>query len=337
VTIARSGGNGTDYNFRKMETTAVSTIGYSGLFYKSVSVTVNPRSNNVDLVVGAAYAGFGIPPSDYLSFYQSASAWNGDNTTLTFNVYDGQGMIAKAFVALDEVSLVNGTNVVQNFKLAQFFWSTTDSNVGNGGLRHLTVSGKPVGSRSNFTVSVTFVVSDVLGVLNVTGSPIVTPKSIESMITISNFPYVNAANQVRLTTAVASAEATLQITGTLTHLVAGQGTPAYITFNSVAEVNGKPAVVHHTNVSTNGLGFGNNNLAGQVSTMYQAAAQFTHILTSFPAGAAQIVFDPVLSVGSIPPEMAMTDGGQNGGNGAQNGVAALIPSLMCMIVAKLFF
>jgi len=344
--VTTSNSNGT-YNYRQVDTVAVTSYGYAGIQYKSVSVTKNSASLNLDLVVGAAYAAIGVPPTDYLAFYDDMNNWSGNNNSLTFTVSDGQGLITKIYKELDEVTAgPNGTlTVVQKVNLGNLLWTATDSNVGSGGLRTLTVKGTPLNlgnnnKNSNFSVSVTWIISDTTGVLNLTGNPIVTPKTIESTITVTNFPYTSTANQVRLSTIVGSAEINFDVTGTVLHVVAGGNTPSYVSFSGVANVDGKVTQVTHIyNISSNSGSFGNNQIAAQITAAFNEKASFTEVQTLFPAGAASIEFDPVIGANSMPPEMTGTTytASNTDGNGYTGGVATLIPSALCLLFAKLFF
>jgi len=341
--VTTSNSNGT-YNFRQVDTVAVTAYGYAGIQYKSISLTKNSKSLNEDLVVGAAYAALGVPPTDYLAFYDNMANWQGNNNSLTFTVSDGQGLITKIYKELDEVTPgPNGTlSVVQKVNLGSLLWTATASNVGSGGLRSLTVKGAPfnIGNNknSNFSVSVTWIVSDTTGILNLTGNPIVTPKTIESTITVTNFPYTNTANQVRLSTIVGSAEINFEVTGSILHIVAGGANPSYVSFSGVANVDGKVTQVTHVyNISSNSGNFGNNQIAAQITAAFSAKAAFTEVQTLFPAGAAVIEFDPVTGANSPPPEMTGTTYTSANTNGYTGGVATLIPSALCLLFAKLFF
>jgi len=93
-------------------------------------------------------------------------------------------------------------------------------NTGTGGLRYVNFKG----TKNNLAVTFTFVVSSVVGVLNVVGNGIITPKSLETIITIANFPYTSTANSVRLNMAVGTASASVLAQTSVTHLTSGTGT-----------------------------------------------------------------------------------------------------------------
>jgi len=297
--------NGNQFSFRKTTMLDFSIpLLFNGVYMSSVSVMLNPTSGSVDALFGAAYAGFGAPPSVYLTFFSIAAMWTppvGQNAA-SANASGSDGFIGKAYIALEEVA-ANG-NVAQSIKLGSLGWIENGGSFGSGGLRYWSVQGKQILQNPNFAVNITHILSDVVGVLNVAGSSILTPKSVETVIEINNFPYVSTQNQVRLVIGVGTAAATLSVVGTVNHFVAGAGTgAAYFSASNVAQVNGvvSPVSVTSTVTGVTSANFTNDNLAGQVTARYGAAAEFRIVTVLFPPGAVSIVYDPAIGAGSPPP------------------------------------
>jgi len=298
--------NGNQFTYRKTEVIDLSFPAlFSGIYFSSIAVTANPNYGSIDALFGSAYAGFNNPPSVYLTFFKVAAMWTPPTATnaASANATGSDGFIGKAYVALQEVA-PNGT-IVQVVRLNGLSWSVGTKNVGQGGLRYWSIVGvQPFNANPNFKVTVTHVLSDVVGVLNVGGTPILTPKSIETILEILNFPYVSTQNQVKLIIGVGTAAATLSVQGTATHFVSGTGTgTAYFSASNVAQIGGAvtPVSVTSTVTGVSAANFTNDALAGQVVAKYGAAAEFRIVTVLFPAGATDIIYDPSIGAGSPPP------------------------------------
>jgi len=163
-----------------------------------------------------------------------------------------------------------------------------------------------------FEVRVTYIATDRVGILNVGAVAVVTPKAIESVINITNFPYTNVANSVRLNIGVATQASAVQATAQFTHLAGGNGNAAtYFTLNKQVLAGG---VLHPAQISAfvdvaQTADFGNNDVVGQVNVKYANAASFKIVSVTFPAGAASIIYDPAVGAGSTPPDVAAYNNG----------------------------
>jgi len=319
------------FNYRQTTTSSLAIpLLYTALYVSSLSVEVNPNSASVDGLFGSAYAGVLTPPSAYLAFFDVAAQWQGSANAVNASVTGSRGVIGQVFISLEEVPVAGGA-AVQNILLGGLAWVGTDNSTGVGGLRHLTVKGvQAFGINPNFAVYVTYIIPDVVGVLNVPGSPIITPKSLESVIMIKNFPYRSTANAVRLNIGIGAAAdtATVGIQGTKSSVVSGAGGGAsYFTVDSTVQVDGQitnAKVSAFANRQTS-ASFGNPNLAGQIQAKYGAAAEFKIVSVTFPAGANEIVLDPQIGAGSPPPQV--------------NAVDKMVPTLFIVMLAilKVFF
>jgi len=220
-------------------------------------------------------------------------------------------MLALVYTKVDEIT-ANGT-VVQTINFGSLGWSVTAANLA-GNLISWTVTGSQNtgfnnNKASNFSVNVTFVLSTQLGVLVAPGSPIITPKSLETVIEFVNFPYLNKLNRVALGIITGSAAASVVEMNGVTHFIAGNGTGAtFITLQHVATVDGATVPVQISNWTTGvtNQNMNNNNMAQQVNDKYGAASEFRAYAVIFPAGANHVLYDPASGVGSYPPDTTGT-------------------------------
>jgi len=292
--------NANEFNFRASSTAEFSFLTlYSGLYISSLSVDINANSATFDGLYGAAYTGITLSPSAYLTFVYSSSQWqvNGNNYAQA-NASASAGFIGQTFISLDEIdSTGNPKNTIY---LNSLPWSAVDNSVGQGGLRYLTVQA----TQGTLVIKISFIYSDVVGVLNVVGTAVVTPKTLESVISIQNYPYANNGNSLRLNLGIGSAAGSVSVQGQVTHLVSGNGqSGTFLTLDHVASVNGAATPVS-ISAFTDGQGqlnFGNSYLQGQVVGKYGAGASFKFVSVTFPAGASNIIYDPSIGAGANPP------------------------------------
>jgi len=297
----------------------------------SVSVDANTASATSDGLFGTAYAGFNIAPSAYMAFYDSAANWHVGTDYTDANVSSSKGFVASVYISLEEVTPQG--NVSQTIQLKSMSWSMESKNTGDGGLRYATFLGT-LSSQPSLNIRVTYIVSDVVGVLNVTGAPVVTPKSLESIIQIDNFTYTDTQNSLRLNIGVGSATSSVQAQANVVQIVAGDGqSAAFFSVSSVAEVDGRvsPVQIAARVAAQGSASFGNSNVAGQVNARYEGNADFKILSATFPAGAAHIVLDPAIGAGAPPP--AIQTAGTPSSSGDQSGVGTVVPSLFLLLAA----
>jgi len=329
--------NNQDLTYRESQSELVNFGGFEAFFFSSVSVSSNNASKTSDGLYGAAYATFGLPPTAYLAFYHSSATWNtAANGAMTADVSQSDGFIGKSFLTLEEVN-ANGTTV-NRVNLGTLQWSAGASSAGKGGLNYFSVTSYQRQTGQNITV--TFVISDVTGILNITGEPIVTPKSLESIIQISNYTYKSLSNSLKLTIGVGSGEANLQITGTFT---SGSGAnQTYFSLQGVAEIDGQTKSVNISGFVKGNANSLNNNIGAQVTAKYGRAANFQLVSVTFPAGASSITYDPVIGSGTMPQDTVTTNsnGGLSGtsaGSQAQDNAAtfAVLPTVLLLALIKM--
>jgi len=334
--------NGANLSYRKQTTTLLEFPGlFSGIFLSSLSLGANPTSASIDGVYGSAYAGILTPPSAWLAFYDVAANWNVaiGSGVVNASLNAATGAVAQVFISLDEVPAAGG-NAVQTILLRDLVWVGTANTTGNGGLNYITLKGTQLLGFNSFAVYVTFAVSDVVGVLQGPGSPVITPKSFNSFISIQNFPYQSTANSVRLNMGVGTESGSLTATGianvygqnTVSSVVSGSGEAAsYFTLDSTCQIGAKvtKASVSAWQSGQSSASFDNANLVAQVQAKYGVNAEFKIISVTFTAGATNIMMDPQIGVGSAPPAPASASAGEH-----------LLPSvflIMLALIKTIFF
>jgi len=274
---------------------------YEGVYISSVSVDINPNSFTADGVFGAAYAALvgAIPPSAYLTFWSSATQWKTNGTAYgSVNTTDAAAFMGKAFIQLDEVTPAN--IVVQTISLGNLLYTLTNAVTGDANLKGSTFTA----TQGMMTVKITFLASAVVGVLNVPGNAIITPKTLESVLEIDNFPYMNTANSVRLTMLVGSAAGFINVQASFTHYASGNGdNGAFFTLSHVAQTDGTatPVTISAFTDVKDAVTYGNAYIDTQVRATYGAAASFKLVNVTFKAGSKIILFDPAVGVGANPP------------------------------------
>jgi hypothetical protein len=308
--------NSNDFVFRSTSMIDFSVLSlYTGIFTTSINVDFGSNTASADGIYGAAYAGVSAPPTAYLSYWATNSQWQNSNNGITdygsANITASAAFIGKVFLSLDEVTPNNVTvqTISLVFSLAKptssVTWTLGNSQYGSS-LRYATLVGSIVGN-SNFKIYLSYLISDVVGVINAPGSAIVTPKSLESVIEIDNFPYQSTANSVRLNLVVGSAAGTVSAQGSVTHFINGNnGNTAYVTLDHSHSADGVITPVSITGwiAGSASAGTGVGNFDAQVRGKYAATASFTFVSVTFKAGAAKIIYDPTIGVGSNPPSSA---------------------------------
>jgi hypothetical protein len=308
--------NQNDFRFRATGMVGFSVLNlYTGIFATSINSDFGVNIASADAIYGAIYAGAGVPPTAYLSYWQTTTQWQNSNNGITdytsANATASAGFIGKVFLSLDEVDPTNVT--VQSFSLTyQLFKPTTTLSwtIGNTqygtSLKYATLVGTTVGSGS-FTVYLSFLISDVIGVVNAPGTATVTPKSLESILEIDNFPYKSTANSVRLNLVVGSAAGAVSAQGSVTHYINGNNAnAAYLTLANSHSADGviTPVSISGWIDGSASAGTGSSNFDAQVRGKFAAGASFKFVSVSFKAGATKIIYDPTIGVGSNPPSNA---------------------------------
>jgi len=271
---------------------------WTGANFLSIGVTGSGGSATIDAVVGAVTFNIGSFPYSYVAYFSDSVGWDITGNWATSSVNSSEGFVASAFQRIIETD-VNG-NVVANQSLAYsddvvagFTWDGPDTATTNGELSWATYTGSQ-GSGS-WTVSVSYVASDVVGVINQAGAT-VGPKSLESIVEISNWPYQSPNNTLSLVIAVASGSASISGNS----FVSGSGNSAvYFTASSNALINAALTPVK-VSAFVNGdfnTDINDSNLQAQLQGKYGAQINVKLVTVTFPAGAADIKYDPTVGSG----------------------------------------
>jgi hypothetical protein len=317
--------NGNMFQFRNVQFTEVNFGIGAGVAVASTSVTANPTSATFDGLYGQAYAGLTVPPTSWVLFVDVAAKFNGIPTNISANVSGSDGFIGSTFISIDEL-FPNGT-VAYTVPLGGLAWAIVDQSV-TGDVKYITLEGKDLIFYPGVTVRISYIVANRVGLLNVGPVSVVTPKSIESVVNITNFPYKNAGDSLRLNLGVATQAATVLVTGQYTHLTGGSGNGAtYFSLNKQAVVGGQvqPVSISAFVTATSSAQIQNGNIVGQVTAKYGAAANFQLVSVTFPAGATTILYDPSTGAGAPPPAIT----------GSANSFAVPLALLFLMVILLL--
>jgi hypothetical protein len=277
-----------------------------GVSFVGIQAEKSPNAASLDAVFGAAWVGASTAPSAYLAYFGIAAEYQNSTTGNQASLAAAAAVLATSWYSIDEIDASG--NVKQTVNLKDLAWGIESSNQGFGGLRYITFVGSqifPLGSPMK--VYVTYVQSDVVGVLNVPGDPIITPKSVETILEISNFQYQSSADKLRLNFAVAAAAEGVQVTaGTTQNLVVGTGaSQTYFALSKSAKVNGNIASVEIGEyvLGTSSAVLQSADLQAQITAKYGAAAVFKLVsVTTTDAGASSIIYDPSLGSGQVPQD-----------------------------------
>jgi hypothetical protein len=335
--------NAGQFNYRDIEAEILNVPNVlEGVFYEATSL-VN-GTNQKDVVTGAffVFPADNDPPTAFLSFftsyatYQNAKAGATNGQPFSFNTQTSDTVVTKTFVSLEEVNTttnitVNTVNLVDlNWALLQTQAPTTPAQY----LNYITLKGTDPNIALNFSISISAVFSQVLGLLNIVGAPVVTPKSIETTVTIANYPYKSLSNALRLNFVIGTAQANFTLQGSLT-VTSGNGTNAnYVQVSDQVQADGnvKTATITVSAQQSTGSGVADAALTERFSTQRTA----TKVSVQFPAGATNIVFDPTAGAGTAPQVtstiIASSTGNSNAATSKTGSASQFAP-----IFALLFF
>jgi hypothetical protein len=298
--------NAAQFNYRDINVESLNTPILKGVFYEATSL-VN-GTNQKDVVTGAffVFPADNDPPTAFVSFFTSFSNYqnvkNGAaaGQPFTFNAQTSDTVVTKTFVSLEEVNTTNNATV-NTVNLVDLNWALLTAQPATPAqfLNSVTLKGTDQANLGvNFSISITAVFSQILGQLNVVGAPVVTPKSLETLVTITGYPYRSIANALRLNLLVGTGLVTFTVQGAVT-ISSGNGTSAnYVYVSDQVQVDG--------NVKTANIAISAQKTTGSVvadarlTERYQAQRTVTKVSVQFPAGANTIVFDPSAGAGTAP-------------------------------------
>eukprot|EP00727_Mastigamoeba_balamuthi_P012290 m51a1_g7684 putative C-tail anchored protein (373) ;mRNA; f:23290-24596 len=164
-----------------------------------------------------------------------------------------------------------------------------------------------VGTRSPLTVTITFVVSSVSGVLDY-GKTTVVPKVLESVIEINNYPYQDHRNTLEVHMVAGSSGLSVGAHAAVTT----SGVKVFAGVKGTAIVNGNEANAEVSAwANADAMALNNtalaNLIAGATGVVSVNDIKCAEVTVKFEAGAQVIVYDPALGTGTSPYELP-TDG-----------------------------
>jgi hypothetical protein len=244
------------YAFRDIDVTILNYPNIvEGAFFTTTS-TVN-GTNQKDVVAGSFYVFTleNLPPTASVSFFDQFSTYQKSagmgQMLFNFNAQEATTFVAKVFSTLEEVNTTNNITVNTVSLANDITWALVNPNnaIVNGLLQSVTLHGTSAKLGANFSISITTVFSQVLGLLNVVGTPVITPKSLETIVNIVNYPYQSKSNALRLNLAIGTAMASITVQGTVT-ITSGNGTSAgYVRVSDQVQVDGNVKTATITIVS----------------------------------------------------------------------------------------
>jgi len=310
-----------EFQFRKTSLAQISIpLIFSGGWFTSIAADVNSSSTSASGMFGSVYAGLQIAPTTTLAYFSAQFNYKNIQNYYSFDVSGSAGFMGAEYTSISEMS---GSTVVSQKLLKNLIW-TLGGSQNNGGLHYFSIRGTEL--FSSFEVIVTFISSDVVGEINYQGSPIdaiVTPKTIESIIEINNYPYKSSSNSLSLS--ISTATGNFQVVGSASasNLISGTdvSNQVYFALSKDAVINGNSqgvSISTFTQVSA-----GSSYIEGQAKGKYGGSFSSLTVTVSFPAGATHIVYDPTIGQGT-PPTLDYI-----------SGVAVFFIVLACLIVVTI--
>jgi hypothetical protein len=321
-----------------------------------VEASIQPGQVNAsgDILIGAVKFGNGFPVGylGYLAVAAQANVnWTGFNFTTDVTAQMSAGFILSGMVAVSERTPDGkvATHPTLFFNKTKYLnlltWRISDvsfNSNGTGGQSSITWTGTPEGLQALLpgTVSVTFVISDVLAEVSAGKvKAAVSPKHIESFVEINGWELSNSSNYLGLTYGVLTGSA---VGASAAHVSISTGTGSnqvYAHFAAVADVSGKVGVASVTKtvgaVADAAILFGDASLTASVVAVYQANVAFYVVDIKFPPGETHIIYDP--SMGAGPPvQSAEVTTTQTGATTQTGSSESLIFSIIVMLFAILF-
>jgi len=286
-----------EFQFRKTSLFKISIpLVFSGAWFTSIAANVNSSSTSSSGLFGSVYAGLQIAPTSALAFYTTNFDYSNINY-YSFDVSASAGFIGTEYISITEKS---GNTVVNVKNLKNLIWTLGDSQSSNG-LHYVTIKGTEF--FSNFQVIVTFISSDNVGYVNYQNKEvgaIVTPKTIESIVEINNYPYKSSSNYLSLTMGSATGSFNVVASASASNMISGSGdNQVYFALSNDAIVDGNKVSVAVSSFATVSTGT-NSYIEGQAKGKYGGSINVVTVSVDFPAGATNIVYDPTIGQGTPP-------------------------------------
>eukprot|EP00026_Physarum_polycephalum_P009642 Phypoly_transcript_09771.p1 GENE.Phypoly_transcript_09771~~Phypoly_transcript_09771.p1 ORF type:complete len:365 (+),score=69.72 Phypoly_transcript_09771:198-1292(+) len=322
-----------DYKYTSSSTVNLGTL-YSGANFQAGEFTGTITSGDIDITVGSAYIVLGAFPFAYLAYFKGSYNISLDGQAFaSADMSASAGYVGNAALWLEERdpnnTLVATRSLESKLNIGTddgMTYSLSESSQPTDAVQYVTFTGASNDeSASNFGVKITYLASRVAGILagdGVKDVPVV-PGSVESIFTINNYPYKSLQNKVSLVLAVATGSADVSASG---RTVQDSNKQVYFSVSENALIGGNQASVSISGFETGSFSdVGNSNFQDQVTQKYGAKAAIKLVKVTFPAGAANIVYDPSLGTG-----VSVQDSHQGSSSFAPSFVAPLLSLVLLM-------
>jgi len=273
------------------------------------------------------FAKFRIYKCIYLSIGQGAAS---------ADVSKSAGYVGTAVLYLEEKNSTNQTVAKASLQyLANFgsqnqglTYTLSETSKAADDIQYVTFSGASNDENNeDYSVDITYMASRHAGLVGgegVNGVPVV-PKSIESIVTINNYPYQSPSNYISLVLAVATEFADVSKSG---QLVYDANKTVYFSVSKNVYLSGNVGTVDISTFESGDFDeVGNSDFQQQVTAKYGAKAAIKYIKVAFPPGATNIVYDPSIGTG-----VAVQDSSQS----SSSLVSPLLSMVFFMAVYVLF-
>lgn len=322
-------GDSKNYDYRQTFALAYTVPGLlNGAGVTSINVDRKENSVVVDALAATAFQSIGsVPPIAWLAWVDATVTWVPTSTFFTnFDASAAANFIAKAIISLSENKDGQDSNIIL---LKNLIW-TTSSLTNDNNLHGITLTGTTL--LTDLKVEVQFLVPAVKGKIQVEGgdSRVVVPKSIETIIKVSNFPFKDSSSKLKLTFGIITGSANVQADGTLTSGSGNSGT--YFTIASTAVVDGKNKKVSFEGWSEGTVADFPSDIQAKLSAKYGASASAKLGSILVPQGQV-ITWDPAIGSGE-PPKTTLSAGAIVGIVIAVLVVVAIVTLIVVFIVKR---
>lgn len=250
-----------------------------------------------------------------------------------------KNLMAKAYYAIDEIDADD--NIVHRHLLNETAdalgkWSGSIGSTANGNLRWVETSAsfaaRGDAENGKFKVKTTWFLSSVVGKVDYADT-VLTPRVVEAVIRIANYPYANPANRLVLHLAVAHGKssfsasgAVLQTGNNLEKVSVKLAGDCRIVADEDA-LNGETRSVtvsawNDADVTANDVVVRDTDLHAQLNAKFKSSWAVSRIHVVFPANASHIVYDPSLSAGTTYQRQS-------------GSASSVFPSLLALVLAAL--
>jgi hypothetical protein len=298
MTVAVNDGT---FNYRNVKFFDVGTFAA----FSSVAVDHTSTQNEVDALVGAAWATFGSVPTGVLAYFEANST--APTPGQSFEVDAAASLIASSYLMIREVDTNDVAQATYSFH--NLTWVQTDANAqtrANGQSVYWVTFTASLTGNGGGSVSITFAVSSVLGVLDLGSTPI-TPRSLETIIRIDNYNYQRNTNSLSLRVLVATGSGTVANVGSVA--LGGGLSKVYFELKNQAQIATSATVYTGNSVNVVINAWSDTSLTTyqlpqavqtQLQSKFSGAWDVKTTDVKFPANTQHIIYDPTMASGPTP-------------------------------------